>query len=80
MSALDQATRLMIAVISGLIGKRLEVKEVKKGNAQEDQDRHLKVGLKEKKEDGAQVTVQVQVTTLGQTNMDDGENDRGKIY
>ena len=79
MIALDQATRLMIAVILGLIGKRLEVKEVKKENGLEDHDQHLKVGLKEKKGDGAQATVQVQVMTPGQTNMDDGENDRGKV-
>jgi len=76
MIALDQAPRLMIAVILGLIGKRSEVKEVKKENEQEDQDRHLKVDLKRKKGDGAQATVQVQATTLGQTNMDDVENDR----
>ena len=79
MIALDQATRLMIAVILGLIGKRLEAKEVKRENERGDQDRHLKKDLKEKKGDGAQATAQVQATILGQTNMDDGEIDRGKI-
>lgn len=76
MIALDQATRLMIAVILGLIGKRLEVKEVKKENELEDQDQHLKVDRKEKKGGGAQATVQVRAMTLGQINMDGRENDQ----
>ena len=79
MIALDLATRQTIAVILGLIGKKLEVKEAKKEKEQGDQGQDPKLDLKERREEGAQAIVLGQVTTPGQTNTAIGENDQGKI-